>query len=160
MGGRPVAAFGLAAIALVIAGLAWWEDVPALTAADAVTAAEHGFAGAGLDAEVGADPFPTTYASNTRDPVDVWSVQATVRSELVHLQLSRVGADPVAIDDRALDGSSYVLSDLEYQALAAHLDDPARDRRVRRNLAVTTAAVAILAVALALAAAAPRKEPR
>jgi hypothetical protein len=157
---RLLAALGLGAVALVVAGLAWWEDVPALTADDAVTAAEGAFADAGVDAEVAADPFPTTYSSSTRDPIDVWSVQATVRSELVQLQLSRYGARPVAIDDRTLDGSAYVLSDLEYESVASHVDDPAGARRIRRNLAVTAAAVLLLAVALAHAATATDKEPR
>ena len=53
----------------------------------------------------------------TRDPVDVWAVRATVRPSPSSCS-SPAGAHPVAIDDRTLDGSAYVLSELEYEAVA------------------------------------------
>jgi hypothetical protein len=157
---QALGAGGLALVALAVAGTAWWEDVPPLTAADAVTATQDAFDGAGVEADVATDPVRTTYASRTRDPVDVWAVRATVRAELVQVQLTRDGAHPVAIDDRSLDGSTYVLSDLEYETLAAHVDDPARTRRVQRNVTITIAAVLVVALALGHAATTTRKEPR
>jgi len=149
---RTVAAACVAAVAVVVVALGWLQRVPELTAADAVTATEDAFRGAGLDATVEPHPVRTTYASRTRDPVDVWAVRATVRAEPVQLQLARDGAQPVAIDDRTLDGATYVLSELEYESVARHVDDPALARVVRRNISLTTAAVLVVAMALAHAA--------
>jgi hypothetical protein len=157
---HPVAAVGLAGAAILVVGAAWQEDVPELTAADAVDAAEGALRGAGLDATVEPDPLPTVYASATRDPVAVWSVRATVRAEPISLQLARAGAQPVALDDRTLDGSAYVLSDFEYRSVVDHVDDPARQRTLERNVVLTLAALLVVAMAVALAAQAPRKEPR
>ena len=160
MHGRAIAAVALGCVAVATVAVGWWEEVPPLTATEAVTATEEALLGAGLDASVAPDPLATTYVSRTRDPVDVWAVRATVRSEPIELQLARDGAQPVAIDDRSLDGASYVLSELEYEAVAAHVDDPARVRIVRRNIALTTAAVLVIAVALAHLAVSQRRTSR
>ena len=154
-----MAATALAVVAIGTVGAAWLEEPPVLTAADAADAAEHAFAGAGVDAAIRGEPSPSTYARRERGPVDVWLVLMAVRDEIVQLQLSRSGADPVAIDDRTIDGSSYVLSDAEYESVARHVDDPALDRQVRRNIAITVAAALVVAVALALVATAPDQEP-
>ena len=145
----PVAALGLAAVAIVVVGVGWQEEVPELTASDAVDAAEDALRGAGLDATVEPDPVPTVYASLTRDPVEVWAVQATVRAEPIELQLARDGAQPVALDDRTLDGSAYVLSDAEYESVVGQVDDPARSRAIQRNALITFAAALVVALALA-----------
>src|SRR5688572_8416996 len=152
MGWRSVAAIGLVIVAIVTTGLAWREDVPDLTARDAVTAMEDALDRADIDATVQPDPVKTTYASRARDPVEVWAVRATVRSEPIELKLARSGAQPVAIDDRNEDGSAYVLSELEYAELAENVDDPARARTIRRNIALTIAAVLVLVLVLAHAA--------
>ena len=94
------------------------------------------------------NPTPATYDAGGRDPIEVWVVQATVRSNPVELQLARVGAHAVYIDDRTPDGSAFLLSDLEYESVAAQLDDPTRVARIRRNIAITVAAVLVVAVAL------------
>jgi hypothetical protein len=158
MGWRSVAAVGLATVAIVTAGQAWREDVPDLTATDAVVAMEDALESIGLEATVAPDPVSTTYASRTREPVAVWAVRATVRSEPIELQLARSGAHPVAIDDRNRDQTSYVLSELEYEALATNIDDPGRTRTIRRNVVLTVAAILVIALALAHAATIPRKE--
>jgi hypothetical protein len=157
---QPVAAVALAAVAVLVVGVGWQEDVPELTASDAVDATEDALRGAGLEATVEPDPVPTVYASLTRDAVEVWSVQATVRAEPIELQLARAGAQPVALDDRTLDGTAYVLSDDEYQTVVSKVDDPARQRVIRRNVLLTLAGALVIALALALAATTPRKEHR
>jgi hypothetical protein len=53
---RAVAALGLAAMAIGVAGAGWWDDVPELTADDAVVATEQALRDAGLDATVEHDP--------------------------------------------------------------------------------------------------------
>ncbi len=150
---RRLVAGILAAVAVGAVAAAWFEEPPALTAADAADAAEDAFDAAGLDASLQGDPVPATYATRSRAPVAVWSVLVTVRDELVQLELEQSGARPVAIDDRTFDGTSYVLSELEYESVVRHVDDPALARIVRRNIAITVAGVLVVAVALALAAA-------
>ncbi len=144
------AAAAVVAVGSVAAG--WLEEAPELTAADAVEATQAAFDDAGLDASVQTDPVRATYESRAREPVAVWSVLVTVREEPVQLQIARSGARPIAIDDRTLDGSAYVLSELEYESVADHVDDPALARTVRRNIVLTLAAVAVVALAIAHAA--------
>jgi hypothetical protein len=155
---RVVVASALALVALGSVAAAWSEDPPELTADDAAHAAEDAFEDSGLDASLRGEPFRTTYATRNRSPVDVWSVLVSVRDELVQVQLARSGAHPVAIDDRSLDGSSYVLSDVEYESVARQVDDPALARAVRRNVAVTLAAVLVIALSLGLTLVAPTME--
>jgi len=158
---RFVAAAGLAAVAIGAVAVAWLQDVPTISGEDAVTAAEEALEGAGLDVEVQPDPVLTTYTPRSSDAVDVWAVRAIVRSEPIELRLAVAGADPVAIDDRSLDGSTYVLSEVEYETVAGGVDDPARARAVRRNISFTCAAVLVVALAIAHAAiAATDKERR
>jgi hypothetical protein len=159
MRGRAGIAAALAVVAIGSVAFAWLDDPPDLTAADAVTAAEGAFAAAGLDASVDRSPVRTTYAPARRDPVEVWSVQATVRREPIELQLARSGARPLSIDDRTLDGSAYVLSKVEYESVARHVDDPALARTIRRNIALTTAAALVVGLAIAHAATATKEDP-
>jgi len=157
---QSVAPLGLVVAAVLMVGAAWQEAVPELNASDAVDAAEDALRGAGLDATVDPNPVPTVYASLTRDAVEVWAVQATVRSEPIELQLARDGAQPVALDDRTLDGSAYVLSDAEYESVVGHVDDPARSRAIQRNALITFAAALVVALALAHIAITPGKGSR
>ena len=158
MAGRSAAALGLVAVAVVSAGAAWRQDVPDLTAHDAVVAMEDALEQTGLVASVRPDPERTTYASRTRDRVEVWAVQASVRAQPIELLLARAGGDPVSIDDRNRDGSAYVLSEREVTALASCVDDPARRRTIRRIVALTVAAVLVIVLALTHASTTP-KEP-
>jgi len=140
---------GLVAVATVGAG--WLDGVPDLTAAEAADVAEGAFEAAGVTAVVDRDPWASTYVSQSRRPVEVWTVRATVRSALIDVRLARSGAQPVSIDDRMPDGTAYVLTEIEYQAVAGGIDDPALGRAVRRNIALTLAAVLVVALAIALA---------
>lgn len=156
---RQLGAGALAVVAMAAVGVGWFEDVPALTADDAVQATQEAFRSAGIDATVEPVAIRSTYASRTREPVDVWAVRATVRAEPVELQLARSGAHPVAIDDRTLDGTTYVLSELEYGAVARGVDDPSLARQLRRNIALTTAAVLVVGLTIALAAFPKERRP-
>jgi hypothetical protein len=161
MARRAGVAAGLAVVVLVAVALAWLQDVPSLTAEDAVTAAEGALGSAGLEADVASHPVRTTYTSRSRVPVDVWEVHATVRSEPIALHLAVADAHPVAIDDRNADGSAYVLSEAEYTTVADHVADPARSREIRRNIWLTAAAVLVVALAVVHAAlAVPPQEAR
>ena len=155
---RLVAAAALAVVAIGSVGVAWSQEPPALTAADAAEAAEGAFEDVGIDAALRGDPSPSTYVTSDRGPVDVWLVLVAVRDELVQLQLARDGTGPVFMDDRTIDGSRFVLSRDEYESVARHIDDPALARTIRRNIAITIAAVLVVALAIALAATAPSKE--
>lgn len=140
---------GLVAIGAVGAG--WLADVPDITAAEAVEVANGAFEGAGVTADVDTEPSADTYVSRTQRPVEVWRVRATVRSTPIEVFLARSGAQPVSIDDRSLNGAEYVLSEIEYDAVASSIDDPALGRVVQRNITLTLAAVLVVALAIGLA---------
>lgn len=140
----------LSLIAIATAGAGWLDGVPDITAAEATEVAEEGFEAAGLTAAVDAEPSAGTYTSPTQRRIEVWTVRATVRSTLIEVRLARSGAQPVSIDDRARNGTEYELSQIEYNAVARGVDDPALGRVVRRNIALTLAAVLVVAMAIAL----------
>jgi hypothetical protein len=149
-------AAALAVTAIGAVAVAWLQDVPALSAADAVTAARGALEDAGLEAEVEPNPRRATYQSGSGDPVDVWAVDATVRSEPIHLRLAVRGAQPEFIDDRTADRSSSILSEPEYEAVITSVEDPARARAIRRDIWFTVAAVLVVALAVVHAALAAR----
>ena len=153
---RLAAAAGVAVVAIGALAVAWLQDVPAISGEDAVTATARALEAADLEAEVEPDPLRTTYTTRSHRPVDVWAVRATVRAEPIEVRLTVSGADPVAIDDVAMDGSRYVLSELEYEAVAGGVDDPARARTIRRNISFTCAALLVVALAVGHAAMAAR----
>ena len=157
---RVVAAVALAAVAVAVVAVGWLQDVPDITADDAVTAAEGALEEAGLEADVEPEPQRGVYTTRSSDPVDVWAVHATVRTVPIELQLALAGAHPVSIDDRTPDGSAYVLSEVEYEAVASSVDDPALARQLRRNIALTFAAALVVALAVAHAAVAARSKER
>ncbi|MDP1804348.1 MAG: hypothetical protein Q8K72_04215, partial [Acidimicrobiales bacterium] len=108
------------------------------------------------------DPVATrrSYLSPRRSAVEVWTVRATVRATSVEVLLARAGAQPVAIDDRTADRARHALTDVEYEAVARHVEDLSLARTVRRNATLTVAAGLVVALCLALAAVtAPRKDP-
>jgi hypothetical protein len=160
MRGRVALCVAMALVAISAVGAGWLEEVPELTAAEAATAAERALTDAGLAAGVEAAPFADVYSSATRAPVEVWRVRATVREVPIELVLARAGAQPLLIDDRSPNGATYVLSDLEYDAVARGIADPALGRVVRRNITLTVAAVLVVAMAIVLAYLPPPKEPR
>jgi len=140
----------MAGAALVVVATAWLSEIPDITAAEATEAAEAAFEAAGLSAVIDGEPTASSYASSSVPEVEVWTVRATVRSSPITLLLARSGAQPVQIDDRAANGQQYVLSEVEYGALAEHIEDPALDRILARNITLTVAAVPILGMVLAL----------
>ena len=155
---RLVATAATAVVAIGSVAAGWLADAPDLTADDAVDVTEDAFEGAGLDASVDTEPMRTIYESGTRQPVDVWSVLVRVRDEPVEVQIARSGARPMFIDDRTVDRTAYVLSEPEYESVFSHVDDPTRDRVIRRNIALTLAAVLVVALATAHAAVATNQE--
>jgi hypothetical protein len=156
MRGRVLASVAISVVAVAVVAIAWLQDVPDISGDDAVAAAERALADAGLDADVDPEPQRSVYTTASRDQIDVWAVRATVRSEPIELQLAVAGAHPITIDDRTTDGAAYVLSELEYKAVAANVDDPALARTLRRNISLTVAAALVIALAIAHAAIAAR----
>ncbi|MEQ1785416.1 MAG: hypothetical protein ABL966_00060 [Acidimicrobiales bacterium] len=157
---RRVLCAALAAVAVGAVAAAWFEAVPDITGEEAVDAADQAFADAGIVAEVEPTPSAERYATSARGSVEVWRVRATVRASPVDVLLARSGAQPVSIDDRAANGASYLLSEVEYDAVARAIQDPALDRAVRRNSGLTVAAVLVVALAIGLAAIPQPEEPR
>ena len=146
--------------AVASAGWAWLRPVPELTAADAVAVADDALAAGGVDAIVDPAPGSGTYTTSAGQDVDVWKVLAEVDGDLVAVWVARDDGQPVFLDDRAPGGAGQVLSESAVSAIGDHRDNPARDRFVRRNLAVTVAALLLAAVGVQAAAHLPtRRRP-
>lgn len=150
----------LVAVAVVATGAAWLQSVPDLTATDAALATAAAFETAGVPAEIDGMPSAEGYATRDGGALEVWRVRMSVRSASVDVLLARTGAQAVAIDDRAPNGASYVLSEGEYASVAAGVEDPGVDRALQRNITLTLAAVAVAAVAIALVATTEPEPPR
>lgn len=144
-----LALFAIVAVATAIAG--WVADPAEVTAAEAVRAAEHAFAGAEVEAEVDGRPVADTYASRNQPTVAVWRVSAAVGAGEVELFLARADAHPVAIDDRSEDRADYLLSAASYEAVIGGIEDPSRARATRERVALTVGALLVVASALGLA---------
>lgn len=138
----------LLGVAVIVVTAAAWLQRPAdLTRSEAVTAAEGAFAAAGLEsAEVDPEPTRGTYDGSVGDPIEVWQATGTLDDGTVELWLARTDGEPVYLDDRTPDGARQLLTDEQFDAIADHDDNPALDRQIRRNLLVTLAAAAIVAV--------------
>lgn len=156
---RAVAAV-VVVVAILATGAGWLQSVPDLTAADAALAAAAAFDAAGVPAEIDGMPSAEGYATRDGGALEVWRVRLSVRSASVDVLLARAGARAVAIDDRAPNGAAYVLSEGEYDSVAAGVEDPGVDRALQRNLTLTLAAIAVIAVALALVATTEPEPPR
>lgn len=148
-----VATAGIVLVALAVVATAWFQDPEPVTAAEAVSVAERAFAAAGLPAaRVDESPIAGVYTSAERGRrIEVWRTTARVPGGQVELWLAREDGEPVYLDDRTADGSAQLLTGDQFEALAEHDDDdPTVGRHLRRNVAVTAAAVLILALALRL----------
>lgn len=145
---RGAAAFGLVAVAVVAIG--WLQSPPDITSAEAVSAASGAFRAAGVDG-ARVDPHPragTYHPADDGAPLAVWRTSTRVRGGAVALWLAREDGEPVFLDDRSGDGATQLLSNSEFQALAAHFENPAADRQIRRNLVLTLAAGLVAASAV------------
>lgn len=149
------AVLALAAVGIAVAG--WAKDRPNISSPQAVSAVRHAFATAQVTVAVGERPFADTYVSKAKQAVDVWRVEAQTRDGKVELFLARADARPVAIDDRTPDGSGYLLTAGQYDAVARGIDDPSLATAVRQRVGLTVGAVLIVAMALALALVEPRR---
>lgn len=144
-------------VAVAVTSYAWLQSLPSLTAAEAVQVAADGLAEAGVDGAV-VDPHPeaTAYAADagsTGEPA--WRTQIAFGEDTIELWVARKGAQPLYLDDRTADGASHLLSDQQFDALAAHRDNPANDRRLRRNLLLTLSALVVAGTAARIASTAP-----
>lgn len=143
-------AVGLGLVAVVVVAAAWLQSPPDITGAEAVRAARGAFRAAGVEgARVDGHPKAGTYQPpDGGAPLPVWRTSTRVRGGTVQLWLAREDAEPVFLDDRSGDGAVQLLSDAQFRALAAHYENPATGRQVRRNLVLTVAAALATAVAV------------
>lgn len=132
--------------ALAVAALGWLRSPDPITAEEAVGIADGALAEAGVDASVADAPNTGTYEPDDGDPIPVWKVVATVEGGTVMLWLAQDGGEPVFLDDRGPSGATHLLSDEAFEDLAAHHANPARDRLLRENIALTLAAAGVLVV--------------
>jgi len=147
----PAAVLGAVAVGAVL--VAWLQDPEPITAHEAAGVAAAAFAAAGVpDARVGAEPSRATYDPGGGDAlIEVWRTVAEVDGGTIQLWLAREDAEPVFLDDRTPDGTAQLLTDAQFDALADVDDNPALDRRVRRNLVAALAGAGIVLLAAVLA---------
>lgn len=145
---RPALGFGLVAVVVVAVG--WLQSPADISAAEAVRAARGAFRSAGVDeARVDPDPRAGTYhPADGGAPLAVWRTSTDVPGGSVELWLAREDGEPVFLDDRSGDGAVQLLSDAQFEAIAQRYENPANDRQIRRNLALTTAAALVAATAV------------
>lgn len=139
-------------VAVACTAVAWLRPAEELTAGDAVEVARSALAAGGVEAVVDPDPGAGTYTTSDGQDVEVWKVRADVDEGLVAIWVARDDGQPVFLDDRAPGGECQVLSDAAVAAIGDHRDNPAFDRHLRANLAVTIAAVVLAAVAVQVTA--------
>lgn len=143
-------AVGSGLVAALVVAVGWLQPPADITSAEAVRAARGAFRAAGIeDARVDPDPRPGTYQpADGGPPLSVWRTTTSVPGGSVELWFAREDGEPVFLDDRSGDGAVQLLSDAQFRALAAHYENPATDRQIRRNLALTVAAGLATAVAV------------
>jgi hypothetical protein len=150
-----------AGVAIACVLVAWLQDPNPIDAGDAVVAARSAFRRAGVEATVEDAAAPGVYEPvSGGGPVAVYRTTADVGGVPVVLYLRRSDAAPVYLDDRSADGASQLLSDAAFSRLIGHVDNPAADDLVVRNLLVTVAAVLIVGVAVVSLLLDPEPEPR
>lgn len=149
---RPLAALA-AVVAVAVTAVAWLQAPSDISGHEAVQAARAAFAAAGLaDADVRPRAEPGDYSTGTgKAPIRVWKTFADLEGGTVELWLAQTDGESVFLDDRTPDGTSQLLTDVQFQELADHYENPALGRRVRRNLALTLAAALVALVAVTLA---------
>lgn len=140
----------LAAVSIGCVAVAWWEDPPPVTAEEAADAVARALTGAGLRATVAPDPLASTYEPRGGERTPVWLAFATVEGGTIQVSVSQRGARPLFVDDRSPNGGQQLLSEAQFRAVTGGIDDPGRQRLVQRNVALTTAAALVLAMATAL----------
>ena len=132
-------------VALASVVLAWLQNPGRVTAGEAVTAAEKAFASAGLrGAAVDDTPELDVFRGDDDDAaITVWKTRAELDAGTVELWLARSDGSLVFLDDRNADGSSQLLTDAEFKRLQDHDENPAVPRKVRRNIALSVAALLV-----------------
>lgn len=157
-----VVSAALVAVAVAIVAVGWMQSPDPVTAAEAVTAARGAYASAGLPkAEV--DPHPKAGVYDTPQGVEripVWKTKATIKGGTVELWLTKADAESVFLDDRTADGASQLLTDEQFEKLADHYENPARQRKIRGNIALTLAALLIAVLGVRLVSLAPARPRR
>lgn len=143
---------GIGVVALGAVATAWVQDPDPVTADQAVGIADRAFAAAGVrGAAVDDTPIAGVYTSAERGRrIEVWRTTAAIDGGDVELWLARDDGEAVYLDDRTADGSAQLLTDDQFEALADHDEDPNLASHLWRNVAITAAAVLLLALAVRL----------
>lgn len=143
---RP-AAWVLLFVAVGAAAGSWFTPTPDLAADDATEVAIDALAAADVRARPAAAPRRAEHTTESGDRVDVWIVPVRTQvggtGEQIELRVQRSAGRLVYVDDRVgEDDAQRLLTDAQFEALAAHRDDTLADRWTRRNaLAVVSAAI-------------------
>jgi hypothetical protein len=149
------AAGGIACVVVGVVALlvAWLQDPPPLDRSDAREVARVALEHAGFDdVEVRPRVRPGTYTSEAYDGVEVWKTRSRVQGGVVELFIARADGLIVLLGDPHPDGQGWLLTDEQYERLRQVDENPARDRWLRRNVAVTAAAAVLVPLGAALTA--------
>jgi hypothetical protein len=140
----------VALIAVLGAWILGWTSPPELTAADARAFTHRALDEIGLDAiRVDATTRSGTYTiRGTETELDVWETSARVSGGRIELKVDREIGEAVFVDDVNAAGDDRLLSDEQFRQLGDFRTDPARERRLLRNIAGTVAGVVTAAVAV------------
>lgn len=142
----------MGAVAVASVGIGWFEDPPSVTAREAATVVADALVGAGVSASVDPAPLASTYQPVGGQRVEVWQTFATVEGGTILISVAHDGAAPLFLDDRSPNGSAQLLSEAQFEAVVAGIEDPGRRRLLQRNISLTVAAALVLTVAVALGA--------
>jgi hypothetical protein len=155
---RQLGGVACVAIALLMVLFGWLQRQPDLTKDDARAFTSHALGRIGMqDVQVAADVKAGTYARNgVKAPLRVWDTSAMVRGGTISLKVDRRIGQAVFVDDKA-DAGGQLLSNAQFTALGRVTTDPARSRRLQRNVVGTLAGLAVACGAVLATAVVPRR---
>jgi hypothetical protein len=156
---RQVGGSACAAVAVVAVLVGWLQPSPDLTKADARSFTAHALREIGVrDATVDRRVDAGTYRPRrSSDRIAVWHTRASAPGGNLSLDVDRDRGQAVFVDDVSTDGTERLLTDDQFAALGRLTTDPARHRRVARNMAATIAGLLAASVAVLATTLVPRR---
>lgn len=130
----------------------WFTPQPGLDADDAADVAVDALDSVGVDGRVTDEPELGTHQPSDGDRIDAWIVPVRVRGEEIEVRVRENVGRLVYVDDRiGPDRTERLLTDEQFDGLAEHRSEPARDGWIRRNGFGTVAGVLVAVTAFAIA---------
>jgi hypothetical protein len=155
---RRVGGIACAALAVLAVLIGWLQPTPDITTGDARRFTERALTDIGVErVRVSEKVVAGRYTpKGGTKRIDVWETDATVAGGHIKLTVDQGRGEAVFVDDVAADGSR-LLTDAQFTALGEVVTDPARSRRITRNVAGTIAGLLAACVAVLATAVVPRR---